>query len=243
MKVGETMTTSENWSFLSNKSLENKIQSLDDKLNKKQLTLDYRIKNDDNSRAVNLRVVSTQDESIVIVDANSFKMSTSIFVDKFTNRLEAIESKIDFLAFVVSAVLQMEISHMGKTFVYPVKITDLQFECSNKDRLASVSFKYNKDSDSRYDVSGGGIFEQKEYPASIQFRAWTSRIRIDASSIRVQKLPKNVWFEIETESGYRGYIDIILYVGLSSEYDRLTIEESKQVATDFSNMLEFARSH
>lgn len=131
------MKTTEKWSFLSNKSLESKIQKLEEKLNKKQLTLSYRIKNNDNSRAVNLRVVSTQDESIVIVDANSFKMSTSIFVDKFTNRLEAIESKIELLAFVVNAVLRMEISHMGKSFVRPIKITDLEFSCANKDRPAS----------------------------------------------------------------------------------------------------------
>ena len=237
------MTSNENWRFLANKSLENKIQSLDAKLNKKQLNLDYRIKNDGNSRAVNLRVVSTQDESVIIADANSFKMGTNIFVDKFTNRLDAIESKIDFLAFVVNAVFRIEIAHMGKTFVYPVKITDLQFECANKDRPASVSFKYNKDSDSRYDVSGGGVFEQQEYSTSIQFRAWTDCIRIDASSIRVYELPKNVWFEIETESGYRGYIDMILYVGLSGEYKYLTLKEAKQVTTDFSNMLEFARSY
>lgn len=237
------MTTNEKWSFLSDKSLENRIQSLEDKLNKKQLTLDYRIKNNGDSRAVNLRVISLQDESVVIVDANSFKMGTNIFVDKFTNRLEAIESKIDFLAFVVSAVLQMEISHMGKSFVAPIKITDLKFECANKDRPASVSFDYNKDSDSRYNVSGGGVFEQQEYTALVQFRAWTSRIRIDASSIRIYELPKNVWFEIETESGYHGYIDVILYVGLSGEYDSLTLKEVKQVIADFSNMLEFARSY
>lgn len=237
------MTTNEKWSFLSDKSLENRIQSLEDKLNKKQLTLDYRIKNNGDSRAVNLRVISLQDESVVIVDANSFKMGTNIFVDKFTNRLEAIESKIDFLAFVVSAVLQMEISHMGKSFVAPIKITDLKFECANKDRPASVSFNYNKDSDSRYDVNGSGIFEQKEYSTTIQFRAWTDSIHIDASSIRVYELPNNVWFEIETVSGYRGYIDMILHVSLSGKYDRLTIKESKQVATDFSNMLEFARSY
>lgn len=243
MKVGETMTTNEKWSVLSNKSLEHKIQKLEEKLNKKQLTLDYRIKNNGNSSAINLRVVSLQDESVFIVDANSFKMSTNIFVDKFTNRLEAIESKIDFLAFVVNAVFRIEIAHMGKTFVYPVKITDLQFECANKDRPASVSFKYNKDSDSRYDISGGGVFEQKEYSTSIQFRAWTGRIRLDSSSIRVYKLPKNVWFEIETENGYRGYIDMILYVGLNGEYKHLTLKEVKQVATDFSNMLEFARSY
>lgn len=237
------MTTNEKWSFLSDKSLENRIQSLEDKLNKKQLTLDYRIKNNGDSRAVNLRVISLQDESVVIVDANSFKMGTNIFVDKFTNRLEAIESKIDFLAFVVSAVLQMEISHIGKSFVAPIKITDLKFECANKDRLASVSFNYNKDSDSRHNVSGGGVFEQQEYTALVQFRAWTSRIRIDASSIRIYELPKNVWFEIETESGYHGYIDVILYVGLSGEYDSLTLKEVKQVIADFSNMLEFARSY
>lgn len=237
------MTTNEKWSFLSDKSLENRIQSLEDKLNKEQLTLDYRIKNNGDSRAVNLRVISLQDESVVIVDANSFKMGTNIFVDKFTNRLEAIESKIDFLAFVVSAVLQMEISHMGKSFVAPIKITDLKFECANKDRPASVSFNYNKDSDSRYNVSGGGVFEQQEYTALVQFRAWTSRIRIDASSIRIYELPKNVWFEIETESGYHGYIDVILYVGLSGEYDSLTLKEVKQVIADFSNMLEFARSY
>ena len=237
------MATNEKWSFLSNKSLENKIQKLEEKLNKKQLTLHHIIKNNGNSRAINLRVVSRQDESIVIVDANSFKTGTSIFVDKFTNRLEAIESKIDFLAFIVNAVLRIEIAHMGKSFVAPIKITDLKFECANKDRPATVSFQYNKDSDSRYDVSGSGVFEQEEYSTSIQFRAWTDRIRIDASSIRVNELPKNVWFEIETESGYRGYIDLMLYVGLSGEYDRLTIEESKQVATDFYNMLEFARNH
>lgn len=237
------MTTNEKWSFLSDKSLENRIQSLEDKLNKKQLTLNYRIKNNGDSQAVNLRVISLQDESVVIVDANSFKMGTNIFVDKFTNRLEAIESKIDFLAFVVSAVLQMEISHMGKSFVAPIKITDLKFECANKDRLASVSFNYNKDSDSRYNVSGGGVFEQQEYTALVQFRAWTSRIRIDASSIRIYELPKNVWFEIETESGYHGYIDVILYVGLSGEYGSLTLKEVKQVIADFSNMLEFARSY
>lgn len=237
------MTTCEKWSFLSNKSLENKIQSLEDKLNKKQLTLDYRMKNNGNSRAVNLRVVSTQDESVVIVDTNSFKTGTSIFVDKFTNRLEAIESKIDFLAFIVNTVLRIEIAHIGKSFVAPIKITDLKFACAYKDRPAYVSFEYNKDSDRRYDVSGGGILEQQEYSTLTQFRAWTGRIRIDASSIRVNKLPQNVWFEIELESGYRGYIDMILYTGVSGEYDRLTVEESKQVATDFYNMVEFARNH
>lgn len=243
MKVGGRMTTNEKWRFLSDKSLENKVQKLEDKLNKKQLTLDYCIKNNGSSRAVNLRVVSRQDESIVIVDENSSKMGTSIFVDKFTNRLEAIESKIELLAFVVNAVLRVEISHMGKSFVRPIKITDLEFSCANKDRPASVSFKYNKDSDSRYDVSGSGIFEQEEYSTSIQFRAWTGSIRIDASSIRVWKLPKNTWFEIETESGYRGYIDMILNVGLSGEYNRSTLEEAKQVAIDFNNMVEFARNY
>lgn len=237
------MTTYEKWSFLVNKSLENKIQSLEDKLNKNQLTLDYRMKNNGNSLAVNLRIVSIQDESVIIADTNSFKMDTNIFVDKFTNRLEAVESKIELLAFVVNAVLRMEISHMGKSFVRPIKITDLEFNCANKDRPATVSFQYNKDSDSRYDVSGSGVFEQEEYSTSIQFRALTGRIRIDASSIRVYKLQNNVWFEIETESGYRGYVDMILYTGVSGEYDRLTIEESKQVATDFYNMLEFARNH
>lgn len=237
------MTTNEKWSFLCNESLENKIQSLEDKLNKKQLTLDYRMKNNGNSLAVNLRVVSTQDESVVIVDGNSFKTGTSIFVDKFTNRIDTIESKIDFLAFIVNAVLRIEIAHMGKRFVAPIKITDLKFECANSNRPATVSFQYNKDSDSRYEVSGSGAFEQEEYSTLTQFRAWTGRIRIDASSIRINELPKNVWFEIETESGYRGYIDLMLYVGLSGEYDRLTIEESKQVATDFYNMLEFARNH
>lgn len=237
------MSKNEKWSFLSNKSLESKIQSLENKLNKKQLTLNYRMMNNGNSQAINLRVVSTQDESVIIADTNSFKIGTAIFVDKFTNRLDAIESKIELLAFVVNAVLRMEISHMGKSFVRPIKITNLEFNCANKDRPASVSFKYNKDSDSRYDVSGSGIFEQEEYSTSIQFRAWTSRIRIDASSIRVYKLPKNTWFEIETESGYRGYIDMILNVGLSGEYDHSTLEEAKQVATDFSNMLEFARNY
>jgi hypothetical protein len=243
MKVGEAMTTNEKWSFLFNKSLENKIQKLEEKLNKKQLTLHYIIKNNGNSRAINLRVVSRQDESIVIADENSSKMCTSIFVDKFTNRLEVIESKIELLAFVVNAVLRMEISHMGKSFVRPIKITDLELSCANKDRPASVSFKYNKDSDSRYDITGSGIFEQEEYSTSIQFRAWTDRIRIDASSIRICRLPKNVWFEIETESGYRGYIDMILNVGLNGEYDHSTLKEAKQVATDFSNMLEFARNY
>lgn len=237
------MTTNEKWSFLSNTSLESKVQQLEEKLNKKQLTLDYRIKNNGNSRAINLRVVSTQDESVIINDANSFKTGTSIFVDKFTNRLEAIDSKIDFLAFIVNAVLRIEISHMGKRFVSPIKITDLKFACANKDRPASVSFKYNKDSDSRYEVSGSGAFEQEEYSTLTQFRAWTSRIRIDASSIRVNELPRNVWFEIELESRYRGYVDMILYVGLNSEYEHLTIKESKEVATDFCNMLEFARNH
>ena len=237
------MTTNEKWSFLSNKPLENKIQLLENKLNKKQLTLDYHMKNNGNSRALNLRVVSLQDEFFIIADNNSFKIGTSIFVDKFKNRLEAIESKIDFLTFVVSVVLQMEISHMGKPFISPIKITDLQFQCANKDRPASVSFEYNKDSDSRYDVSGSGVFEQQECSMSIQFRAWTDRIRIDASSIRVNELPRNVWFEIELESGYRGYVDMILYTGASGEYDRLTVEESKQVAIDFYNMMEFARNH
>ena len=236
------MTTNEKWSFLSNKPLENKIQLLENKLNKKQLTLDYHMKNNGDSRAVNLRVVSTQDESVIITDANSFKMGTSIFVDEFTNRLETIESKIDFLAFVVNTVLRIEISHMSKPFVSTIKITDLKFNCANKDRPAYVSFEYNKDSDSRCDVGGSGIFEQQECSMSIQFRAWTDRIRIEASSIRIYELPKNTWFEIETEGGYRGCIDMILYVGLSGEYDYSTLKEAKQVAMDIYNMLDFARN-
>lgn len=143
----------------------------------------------------------------------------------------------------MNVVLRIEIAHMGKSFVAPIKITDLEFSCASKDGPASVSFKYNKDSDSRYDITGSGIFEQEEYSTSIQFRAWTGRIRIDASSIRIWRLPKNTWFEIETESGYRGYVDMILYTGVSGKYDRLTIEESKHVVADFCNMIEFARNH
>lgn len=80
----------------------------------------------------------------------------------------------------------------GKSFVAPIKITDLQFECANKDRPATVSFQYNKDSDSRFEVSGSGAFGQEEYSTLTEFLAWTSRIRIDASLIRVYELPKNV---------------------------------------------------
>ena len=88
-----------------------------------------------------------------------------------------------------------------------------------------------------------GAFEQEEYSTLTQFRAWTGKIRIDASSIRIYELPKNTWFEMETESGYRGYIDMILYVGVSGEYDDLSIRGSEQASKDFSNMLEFARNH
>lgn len=85
---------------------------------------------------------------------------------------------------------------MGKSFVAPIKIADLKFECAGSNRTAHVSFEYNKDSDSRYEISGSGAFEQEEYSTVIQFRAWTSRIRIDSPSIQVHKLPKNAWFKI-----------------------------------------------
>ena len=41
---------------------------------------------------------------------------------------------------------------MGKSFVALIKSTNLQVECVNKGRPDSVSFKYNKDSNSRYDT-------------------------------------------------------------------------------------------
>lgn len=235
------MTTCEKWSFLSNTSLENKIQLLEDKLNKKQLTLDYRMKNNGNSLAVNLRVVSTQDESVVIEDANSFKTGTSIFVDKFTNRLDVIESNVNFLAFVVNTVLRIEIAHMSKQFFTPIEITDLQFNCKSKDDDANVTFRYNKDG-RLYNV-GSGRFEQEKHSTVVQFRAGFTNIHVDSSSITVRKLPENVWFELETEIGHQRYIDIILHVYLNGEYDDLSIQGSKQVATDFVNMLEFARSY
>ncbi len=41
---------------------------------------------------------------------------------------------------------------MGKSFVRPIKITDLEFNCANKIDFRD-SFKYNKDSDSQSDAS------------------------------------------------------------------------------------------
>lgn len=235
------MTTSEKWSFLSNKSLENKVQALEEKLNKKQLTLDYRIDDRHDYRTINLRIVSLQDESVIIADNNSFNMSNSIFVDKFTSRLDAIESNVNFLAFVVNTVLRIEIAHMSKQFFTPIEITDLQFNCKSKDDDADVTFHYNKDG-RLYNV-GGGRFEQEKHSTVVQFGASCSNIRVDASSITVRKLPRNVWFELETESGYRGYIDLILNVYMNGEYDDLSIKGSKQIATEFGDMLKFARSY
>ena len=186
------MTTYEKWSFLSNKSLENKIQALEEKLNNKQLTLDYHIDDRHDYRTINLRVVSLQDESVIIADNNSFNMSNSIFVDKFTSRLDAIESNVKFLAFVVNTVLRIEIAHMSKQFFTPIEITDLQFNCKSKDDDADVTFHYNKDS-RLYNV-GGGRFEQEKHSTVVQFGASYSNIRVDSSSITVRKLPRNVWF-------------------------------------------------
>ena len=235
------MTTSEKCSFLSNKSLENKVQALEEKLNKKQLTLDYRIDDRHDYRTINLRIVSLQDESVIIADNNSFNMSNSIFVDKFTSRLDAIESNVNFLAFVVNTVLRIEIAHMSKQFFTPIEITDLQFNCKSKDDDADVTFHYNKDG-RLYNV-GSGRFEQEKHSTVVQFGASFSNIRVDASSITVRKLPRNVWFELETESGYRGYIDLILNVYMNGEYDDLSIKGSKQIATEFGDMLKFARSY
>lgn len=241
MKVGEPMTTNEKWNFLSNKSLESKIQSLEEKLNKKQLTLDYHIDDRHDYRTIDLRVVSLQDESTIIVDNNSFNMSNSIFVDKFTNRLEAIESNVDFLAFVVNTVLRIEIAHMSKQFFTPIEITDLQFNCKSKDDDPDVTFHYNKEG-RLYNV-GSGRFEQEKHSTVVHFGAGFTNIHMDSSSITVRGLPENVWFELETEIGHQRYIDIVLHVYLNGDYDDLTIKGAKQVATDFANMLKFARSY
>ena len=232
----------ENCPWVTSTELINDIMVVNATLSNHGLHLDFSM-DDTKHHNATMKVVSNCDNDIFIVDDELINTATKSFENKMKNRLRIIANRVEFLAFVVSAVLQMDISHMGKSFVAPIKLTDLKFECANKDRPASVSFNYNKDSDSRYNVSGGGVFEQQEYTALVQFRAWTSRIRIDASSIRIYELPKNVWFEIETESGYHGYIDVILYVGLSGEYDSLTLKEVKQVIADFSNMLEFARSY
>lgn len=231
MKVGENLNIKEELSFLNNEELMNKIDELQEKLNKNRLLLDCDIDEKAKSKLLRLRIVSTQDKSVFIEDDALLKFTEKSNVKNITRRLNHIDDHIEFLTFVTETVLRFEISELSQ------EIRKLRFKCDSKNDDGQVSFNY--DNYPRRD-DGWGQFNYRKDKNSVSVKYLSNEIPTCCNTLHIEELPKNTTVDIGyCTSRYDGLIELTVKLRFNGNYEQLTIHGARELVSDFEKMIRF----
>lgn len=231
MKVGENLNIKEELSFLNNEELMNKIDELQEKLNKNRLLLDCDIDEKAKSKLLRLRIVSTQDKSVFIEDDALLKFTEKSNVKNITRRLNHIDDHIEFLTFVTETVLRFEISELSP------EIRKLRFKCDSKNDDGQVSFNY--DNYPRRD-DGWGQFNYRKDKNSVSVKYLSNEIPTCCNTLHIEELPKNTTVDIGyCTSRYDGLIELTVKLRFNGTYEKLTIDGVRELVSDFEKMIRF----
>ena len=225
------MNIKEELSFLNNEELMNKIDELQEKLNKNRLLLDCDIDEKAKSKLLRLRIVSTQDKSVFIEDDALLKFTEKSNVKNITRRLNHIDDHIEFLTFVTETVLRFEISELSP------EIRKLRFKCDSKNDDGQVSFNY--DNYPRRD-DGWGQFNYRKDKNSVSVKYLSNEIPTCCNTLHIEELPKNTTVDIGyCTSRYDGLIELTVKLRFNGTYEKLTIDGVRELVSDFEKMIRF----
>lgn len=210
-----------NDSWMTNAELLNEVTVVNSKLLNHGIHLGFSM--DDTKRHhVTLKVVSSYDYGIFIVDDKSINTVTNSFVNTMKNRLRIIANRVEFLAFVIESVSKM------KELDEHLLVGNLTFKCSSKTDDGEVIFVFERG----IYAFGGGTFSYRKAINSVELILDIEDLDTETTSVDISDLPKEL--ELEVNLDYvDGFATLTVSGTLTKEYERLTIDSASDLAKDF----------
>lgn len=210
----------ENCPWVTNNALINEIMVVNAKLHSHGLHLDFSM--DDTKRHhVTLKVVSSYDDGIFIVDDKSINTVTNSFVNTMKNRLRIIANRVEFLAFVIESVSKM------KELDEHLLVGNLTFKCSRKTDDGEVIFVFERG----IYAFGGGTFSYRKAINSVELILDIEDLDTEVTSVDIEDLPKELKIRLNLDH-IDGFDTLTVSGTLTKEYERLTIGASRDSAKD-----------
>lgn len=209
-----------NDSWMTNAELLNEVTVINSKLLNHGIHLGFSM--DDTKRHhLTLKVVSSYDDGIFIVDDKTINTTTDSFVKTMKNRLHVIVNHVEFLAFVVESVSKM------KELDEHLLVGNMIFKCSRKTDDGYVIFEFKR---GLY-AFGGGTFNYCKANNSVELILDIEDLDTEVTSVDIEDLPKELKIRLNLDH-IDGWETLTVSGTLTKEYERLTIGNSRDSAKD-----------
>lgn len=210
----------ENYSWLTNAELLNEVTVVNSKLLNHGIHLDFSM-DDAERRHMALKVVSSYDDNIFIVDDESINTTTNAFENKMKNRLRIIANRVEFLAFVIESISKMK--ELDENLI----VGNLTFKCSRKTDDGEVIFVFERG----IYAFGGGTFSYRKAINSVELILDIEDLDTETTSVGISDLPKELELRLNLDM-IDGFDTLTVSGTFCKEYERLTIGASRDSATD-----------
>lgn len=210
----------ENCPWVTNNALINEIMVVNAKLHSHGIHLDFSM-DDTERRYATMKVVSSYDDNIFIVDDKSIDTTTDSFVKTMKNRLHVIVNHVEFLAFVVESVSKM------KELDEHLLVGNMIFKCSRKTDDGYVIFEFKR---GLY-AFGGGTFSYFKSNSSVEFILDIEDLDTESTCVDISDLPKELKIRLNLDR-IDGFDTLTVSGTFCKEYERLTIGASRDSAKD-----------
>ena len=184
------------------------------------LQLDFSMDNIKRHRMA-VKVVSSHDDDIFIVDDKSINTATNSFVNTMKNRLHVIVNHVEFLAFVIESVSKMK--ELDENLI----VGNLTFKCSRKTDNGEVIFVFERG----IYAFGGGTFSYHKAINSVELILDIEDLDTETTSVGISDLPKELKIRLNLDH-IDGFDTLTVSGTLTKEYERLTIGASRDSAKD-----------
>lgn len=210
----------ENYSWLTNAELLNEVTVVNSKLLNHGIHLDFSM-DDAERRHMALKVVSSYDDNIFIIDDESINTTTNAFKNKMKNRLRIIANRVEFLAFVIESISKMK--ELDENLI----VGNLTFKCSRKTDDGEVIFVFERG----IYAFGGGTFSYRKAINSVELILDIEDLDTETTSVGISDLPKELELRLNLDM-IDGFDTLTVSGTLTKEYERLTIGASRDSAKD-----------
>lgn len=210
----------ENYSWVTNAELLNEVTVVNSKLLNHGIHLGFSM--DDTERHhVTLKVVSSYDDNIFIVDDKSINTTTDSFVNTMKNRLHVIVNHVEFLAFVIESVSKMK--ELDKHLL----VGNLRFKCGRKTDDGYVIFEFKR---GLY-AFGGGTFNYCKALNSVELIFDIEDLDTESTCVDISDLPRELELQLNLDI-VDGFDTLTVKGTLTKEYEHLTLDVASDLAKD-----------
>ena len=206
--------------WLTSTDLIKKITEVNTTLLNHGLQLDFSMDNIERHRMA-VKVVSSYDDGIFIVDDKSINTATNSFVNTMKNRLYIIANHVEFLAFVIESISKMK--ELDENLI----VGNLTFKCSRKTDDGEVIFVFERG----IYAFGGGTFSYRKAINSVELILDIEDLDTKVTSVDIEDLPKELKIRLNLDH-IDGFDTLTVSGALTKEYERLTIGASRDSAKD-----------